>query len=192
MKITLLTLLIIICSTVIMRADKTKYIERKISAVAGQKIEIMGLSSASVSVKSWDKLEVYIKVTVKVSASDEDDEALYIDSMKIVQTPHPTNVAISIHDKIPQESDDQFNLFGLKFGSYFKKEITVEVYLPNANSVTLSAKYCTLSADGIRSELHLLGKSNTLTFSDCISLKDISNDYGSTAIQNSKGKLQLA
>ncbi len=191
MKTTLITLLLILCAAPILRAEKSKHSERKIAAAAGQKIEIVGLSSANVAVKSWDKSEVYIKITVKVSASDEDDETCFLDSMKIVESAHPTNVTISIQDRMPPESDDQFNLFGLKFGSYFKKEISCEVYLPSANPVTLSAKYSTLSLDGIRSELRIVGKSNTLNAHDCSALKDISNDYGTTTIQNSKGRLSL-
>lgn len=191
MKTTLLTLLALVMAAPLLHAEKSKLIERKIAAAAGQKIEIMGLSSANIAVKSWDNPQVYIKITVKVSASDEDDETLFLDSMKIVEAPHSTNVAISIQDKLPPESDDQFNLFGWRFGSYFKKEVSCEVYLPSANPVTLSARYSSLSIDGVRGELRLLGKSNTLTITDCTALKDISNDYGTTTVQNSKGRLTL-
>ena len=65
MKTTLITLLLILCAAPILRAEKSKHSERKIAAAAGQKIEIVGLSSANVAVKSWDKSEVYIKITVK-------------------------------------------------------------------------------------------------------------------------------
>ncbi len=167
-------------------ADKSKNIDRHIQVNQSQKIDISDFPSSKISVKGWDKQEIYIAVKVKISASDEDYETQFIDSIKIQESSSQSNVTISLKDNAPEENDNQFNFFGLKFGSYFKKDFSVEIYVPSSNILAVSVKYSTLTIEGIRGELHILGKSNSLTVADCSLLKEVADDYGSIVINNCK------
>lgn len=167
-------------------ADKSKNIDKHIQVNPSQKIDVSDFPSSKISIKGWDKQEIYITVKVKISASDEEYETQFIDSIKIQESSSPSSVTISLKDNAPEENDNQLNFFGLKFGSYFKKDFSVEIYVPAANLLSLSVKYSTLSIEGLRGELRVNGKSNSLTISDCAQLKEITDDYGSIVINNCK------
>lgn len=167
-------------------ADKSKQIEKHIAVSPSQKIDFSDFPSSKITIKAWDKPEIFITVKVKISASDEDYETQFIDSIKIQENSTLTSISVSLKDNAPEESDNQFNFFGLKFGSYFKKEFSVEIYVPSGNSLTATMKYSTLSIERIRGELRVLGKNNSLTIMDCFQLKEINNDYGSASISGCK------
>jgi hypothetical protein len=182
------SILLTVCcfSTSIAYSEKSKQIEKHITVTPSQKIDISDFPSSKITVKAWDKSEVYLSVKVKISASDEDYETQFIDSIKIQENTTPSGITVSLKDNAPEDNDNQFNFFGLKFGSYFKKDISVEIYVPAANILTATMKYSKLSIEGIRGELRVLGKNNSLMIADCSQLKDITNDYGSTAISGCK------
>jgi len=184
-KLTLILFLIIGINSSVY-ADKSKQIEKHIPVVSSQKIDLSGFPSSKITVKSWDKPEIYISVKVKISASDEDYETQFIDSIKIQENSNATSVTVSLKDNAPEENDNQFNFFGLKFGSYFKKDFSVDVFVPSENTLTTTMKYSTLLIERIVGELRVFGKNNTLTINDCSQVKEINNDYGSTSISNCK------
>ncbi|MBI3259578.1 MAG: hypothetical protein HYZ54_08920 [Ignavibacteriae bacterium] len=179
-------LMVCVCNSAAF-AEKSKEINKHIAVNSSQKIEISNFPSAKITVKAWDKQEIYIAVKVKISASDEEYETQFIDSIKIQENITASLVIVSLKDNAPEENDNQFNFFGLKFGSYFKKDFTVEIFVPALNALMTNARYSSLLIDGIRGELRASGKSNTLTVSDCFQLKEITNDYGAIKINGCKG-----
>ncbi len=186
LKSTLAILTVVIC-TVSAYAEKSKEINKHIAVNPSQKIELSDFPSSKITVKAWDKPEIYIAVKVKISASDEEYETQFIDSIKIQENTHSSSVTVSLKDNAPEENDNQFNFFGLKFGSYFKKDFTVEIFVPASNALVANVKYSTLSIDGIRGELRASGKSNSLVVTDCSQLKEITDDYGAMRINGCNG-----
>lgn len=184
-KYALMLLTLCVCSNAAF-ADKYKEINKHIPVNTSQKIEISDFPSSKITVKAWDKQEIYIAVKVKISASDEEYETQFIDSIKIQENSNSTGVTVSLKDNAPEENDNQFNFFGLKFGSYFKKDFTAEVFVPTSNTLAVNVRYSSLSIEGIKGELRVIGKSNSLILSDCSQVKEVNDDYGSIRINGCK------
>ncbi len=178
-------------STGAVRADVTKQVEKHIAVDAAQTISLEGISGAKITIKSWDKSEVYVNLLVKVSSSSDDEERLYADSMKVVEYASPSLMRIRLWE--PSERVSGFKVFGVRIHLFysFSKDISGEIYVPRKNALTSDVRYTTLSLDNMSGELRLPGKSNTLELTNCANIRQITNDYGKTTIKSSGGRLDF-
>ncbi len=173
-------------------AQRSREIEKTVATTPSQRIELRGLSGSEIAFKSWDKNEVFIKLTVKISASDEKYEEEYINNLKVEDSKASGSVVIVFREleRGIRGSGSFWNLF--KISAYVRKEIVGEIYVPKANPLTTDLSYGSISLDNMKGEVNLLGKSNTLSLRTCTTLKRIENDYGTTVIENSGGDLDLS
>ncbi len=171
-------------------ADERKTLEKHVTVTSTQRIDIEGLSGSDIELKSWDRNEVYMKLEVEISSSDEKYEKEYISSVQISELKRETVVRVRFEEMKTEEKGLSF-LFKLFKRFYVSKKISGEVFVPKANSLTTDMKYGKISLEGMNGPVRLNGTSNTLEISNCSSLEEIQNNYGTTTIINSAGKLTL-
>lgn len=173
-------------------AEKTKNVEKHVATTPQQRIEISGISGSDITFRSWDKDEVYIKLTVRISSSDPDYESGYTESVKINEVQSSDVLRLTVKET-EEKSNDRGSWFSRLFRSFYvKKEVSGEVYVPKTNPFTTDLKYGSLKLNGMQGELRLLGSGNSLALRDCPSLLQIENDYGTTLIENCGGNLGLS
>lgn len=174
-----------------MFADKNKHLERHIPVDANQTISIQGISGANITFKSWDKPEIFINLMVQVSASDKEEEQQFIDSVKIIETSSASLLSLSFFDNSPGNRTSGVQIFGWFIGSYFKREISGEIYVPQRNALSTNARYTNMFLENMQGEIQLSGRSNSLSLINCANLRHITNDYGKTIIKHSGGTLDF-
>ena len=171
--------------------EQNTTLEKRITTNVSQRIEIDGFSSTDISFKSWDKNEVYIKLDISISSSDDDYEKKFISSAKITESQTPSSVRLQF-DRIKDNSDGWSILKSIFKGRFYTKtEITGEIYVPQSNPLSTDLKYGTISLENMNGEINLNGKSNSLKLRNCSSIARIDNDYGTTLIESSGGSLDL-
>lgn len=172
-------------------AEQNTTLEKRITTTASQRIEIDGFSSTDISFKSWDKNEVYIKLDISISSSDDDYEKKFISSTKITESQTSSGVRLQF-ERIKDYSDGWSLLKSIFKGRFYTKtEITGEIYVPQSNPLSTDLKYGTISLENMNGEINLNGKSNSLTLRNCSAIARVENDYGTTHIENSGGNLYL-
>jgi len=172
-------------------AEQKTTLEKRIQTNASQRIEIDGFSSTDISFKSWDKNEVYIKLDISISSSDDDYEKKFISSAKITESQTPSGVRLQF-ERIRENTDGWSLLKSIFKGRFYTKtEITGEIYVPQSNPLSTDLKYGTISLENMNGEISLNGKSNSLILRNCSSIARVENDYGTTLIENSGGRLDL-
>jgi len=171
-------------------ADQSKDIEHRAKVKPSQRIEITGLSGSKIEFKTWDKDEVYLRLNLRISSSDEDYEREYINSFEDHERTTEGSLILAFKEPRRDVSSGIWSIF--RGGSYVRKEITGEVFVPRANPLTTDLSYGSLSMTGIKGELNVLGKNNTLTLTDCANLHRITNNYGTTEVENGGGSLDLS
>jgi hypothetical protein len=179
-----------IATPLIAPTDQSKEIEHRAKVKPSQRIEIKGLSGAEIEFKTWEKEEVYMKLTLRISSSDEDYETEYINSFEVQERVTDGSLVLAFKEPSRGASSGFWSIF--KGRSYTRKEITGEVFLPSRNPLTTDLSYGALSMSGIKGELNILGKNNTLTVRDCANIRRVTNDYGKTEIENGGGSLDLS
>ncbi len=181
--------LLIVCSTVMCFAEKHKVLEKHFPTTEKQRIEIQGFSGSDIRFKSWSKDEVYIKLNVSISSSDDDYEKEYIESAKI--SDFQASDALRITFEAEEEHSSGSWLFNLFKRFYVEKKISGEIYVPQKNALSTDMRYGTLGLEDMQGEINLNGVSNSLTLKRCPDIRTIDNKYGKTVIENSGGDLQL-
>ncbi|MBI5472757.1 MAG: DUF4097 family beta strand repeat protein [Ignavibacteriae bacterium] len=175
-------------------AAASKEIDQHFKVDAGQKIVIEGFSGSRIRFSSWNKPEVYVHLTVSISASDEKYEQQFIDAVKIEERRSADAVVIRFDDAgntIKQTRslwEGVKSLFGMRSVS---REVHGEIFVPVGNDLTANIPYANVSLENMNGNIRITGSSNELTLRNCTSLEMIANDYGKTLIQNSGGNLTL-
>lgn len=173
-------------------ADRSRDLEKRVITTASQRIEIKGLSGSEITFKSWDKNEISIKLSVRISASDEKYEEDYVNALDIEETRSPSSVTVNFKE-LQRGVRGSGSFWGLFKGSaYLRKEIVGEIYVPKSNPLTTDLSYGSITLDDMKGEVYLLGKNNSLSLKNCSSLQTIENDYGTTVVENSGGSLNLS
>ena len=175
--------------------DRTRDIEKHFTTQPTQLIEITGFSGSEVKFRSREKNEVYIKVGIRLDASDESYEQQYIDEVSLIDTQTPHGVRISLKEpKSPSRSIESVSGFFRKLfgGFYVRKEVVGEIYVPQSNPLTTDLRYGSFDLENMKGSLRLLGTSNTLTLRNCSAVEEVENDYGKTVIENSGGKMEIS
>ena len=170
--------------------DQSKDLEHRAKVKPAQRIEIKGLSGAEIEFKTWEKDEVYLKLNLQISSSDEDYETEYINSFEVQERATEGSLVLAFKEPSRGVNSGFWSLF--KGGSYVRKRITGEIFVPRANPLTTDLSYGSLTMSGINGELNVLGKNNTLTLKDCANLQRVTNNYGKTEIENGGGSLDLS
>ena len=169
--------------------DQEKDVEHHVQVAPNQRIEIKGLSGSQIEFKSWEKNEVSIKLHVRISASDEEYEQDYVNHFEIEERKTDDAVFLTFHELRRSVSSGFWSLFK---GSFIRKEIRGEVYVPQSNPLTTDFSYGSVNLAGMKGELNILGKNNTLSLRDCENLRRVTNDYGETTVESSGGNLDLS
>ncbi|MBI3579241.1 MAG: hypothetical protein HY089_07515, partial [Ignavibacteriales bacterium] len=173
-------------------SDKSRDIEKRIATQPSQRIEINGFTGSNITFKSWDKNEVYLKLNVSMSSSDEQYERDYIESVNVTESQMESVVRLTFREPAKEFKEKTFwGVFKSMFGSYIRKEISGEIYVPQSNPLSTDMKYGSVSLEDMKGSVRLLGRSNTVTLKNCSSLEIVENDYGKTTIENSGGHLRL-
>lgn len=169
-------------------ADQTKDFEHRANVKPSQRIEIKGLSGANLVFTPWDRNEIYVKINVRISSSDEDYEKKYVESFGIEE--YGTEQRLVLQFREP--SRVRFGLWDLfKGGSYVRKEIRGEVFVPRGNPLTTDLSYGELEFSDLRGEVNILGKNNILSVRNCANLHEVTNNYGKSHIEGGGGSLDL-
>ena len=187
----LLTVLLVAAS--VAPAEKSKELERRVTVTAGQAVEIRGLNGSEIEIKTWDKSEVYVRLHVVLSSSNKELEKEYIDGVAITDRVTADRAVITFSEP-KHDLSDGFSfkkLFTLSFGSYIRKEISGEVFVPKKNAFTSDMKYGSITLDDMAGSVRLEGQSNTIRIRKCSNLSWIRNDYGTGTIDDSGGELDL-
>ncbi len=188
-KLSTFILIIFLCGVV---TAGTKTIDKHFAVKPSQKIILNDFSAAKVTVKSWDKNDVYINVSVKFLSSDKNFEKDYLKSAKISSEENESSLTINYEET--DEEPGGWSFLGIKFSfnSYQKKYISGEIYVPAKNALQCNLKYGEIFLENMKGEVELPGTNNNIKIRDCSNLKTIDNDYGKTYIENSGGNLTLS
>jgi DUF4097 and DUF4098 domain-containing protein YvlB len=171
-------------------AGKTRVVEKRVATTPGQRIEINGISGSKVTFTSWDKDEVYVRLTVEVSSSDAEYENDVVSSAAIddVQAKDAVRLTFREGGSLRKSGSWLSRLFGQFF---VNNEISGEVYVPKKNALRTDMKYGSMTLDGMAGDVELLGASNSVSLRNCAAVRRVENNYGTTRIEASGGALRL-
>ena len=186
-----LALLAVMLVTSSGQAQQTKDLNIHADVTAQQSIRLEEFRGAELSVRTWDKSRVEVRVTVRIEMSDSDDEKTYIKEVKLDQSQSDGQIVIRLVQPDINNGFSFGNLFKLKFKNYIRKEIRGEVLVPKANAFSVEANYGKLDVEGIDGPVELSCRSGQVDVRSCMNLERISNDYGTTVIGGSGGNLSL-
>lgn len=169
--------------------DQTRDLEHRSVTTPSQRIEIRGLSGTEIEFKTWDKNEVAMTIHVRVSSSDREYEEEYVQSLRIRETKSETALLLEFIELRRGARGGFWSLF--TGGSYVRKEIRGEVFVPRSNALTTDFSYGAMTLESMKGELRILGKNNYLTLKECSNVRVIENEYGESTLQNCGGDLKL-
>lgn len=171
-------------------AEQTRTLEKHVLTLPSQRVELMGFSGSKILFRSWAKDEVYIKLNISISSSDDDYEQQYIRSVNVDE--ESTATVLRLRWSEPSTREDVGSFFSKLFKRFFlRKEISGEVYVPQSNPLTTDLRYGTLTLEDMKGQLRLDGTSNSLTIRNCSAVGEVDNRYGTTVIEGSGGSLTL-
>ncbi|RJP72614.1 MAG: hypothetical protein C4539_03350 [Ignavibacteriales bacterium] len=183
-------LFVIICAISVNLFGKTKTIEKSFPTSSNQLIELNNFSGSNMKIYSWDKNEVYIKIKVNVSSSDDEWEDIYLKEFNIDEDRSNSTLTLRL-----KETDEESgtSIFGIKIKAfnYQKVEKSGEIYVPQNNSLKSDFKYGTISLKDIKGKIELNGSSNSLELNNCKNIEVIENNYGTTKMYKCGGNLNL-
>ncbi|MDP1994823.1 MAG: DUF4097 family beta strand repeat-containing protein [Ignavibacteria bacterium] len=170
---------------------RTKVVEKHFPAKPNQRIEFAGLGGAHLTIKSWDKDEVYVKVKFSFSSSKDEYEENVIKSFDIISSENDSTLSVS-SKKIGNESTWSYFL-GIKFRMFFYESSNLEgeIFVPRNNSFKSGFQYSSISLQEMKGAVELLGTGNTIEVKNCNLLNKIKNNYGKIKITDCGGNLVL-
>jgi DUF4097 and DUF4098 domain-containing protein YvlB len=177
--------------SVMLYAAGHKNIKKSFSIEPGKLIEIETVSGLDINVKSWDKDEVYFDLRLKVTSSDEELEAEYVEYFDIIEKHRNSKLVIKFDEEEVDGGWSFWDIFRGRFYFDFSKEIKGNIYVPRANPLKADFKYSIIRLDDMLGEINLIGRSNELYLNNCGNIFAIENDYGDNFILNSGGELNL-
>ncbi|MFA6542485.1 MAG: DUF4097 family beta strand repeat-containing protein [Bacteroidota bacterium] len=184
------TALIILLAVSLLPAE-TKEFKKSISADKARKVEMHGFNGSEIAVKTWNKNEVFVNVSVDYSLSDREQESEKLQQYDIVL--EQSGDRIEVRFKEPKNVNEGFSFkhfFRSLFSTtYSQLTVTGEIYLPANTDLTSDMRYGTYSVAGVAGDLTLTGVSNMLTVKNCPSVKKIENNYGTTTVLQCGGSL---
>ncbi|MFA6469709.1 MAG: DUF4097 family beta strand repeat-containing protein [Bacteroidota bacterium] len=156
-------------------------------------VELIGFNGSSIAVKSWEKNEISINISVEYSSSNKDKEKLFFQYLDIVQ--EQIGEKMLLRFKEPTINNEDFSLkeflSSLFSTTYSHLTISGDIFIPAAMNLSSDMRYGTHSIEGMKGTLRLSGVSNTVEVKNCADVQKIENDYGTTTVDHSGGDLQL-
>ena len=134
-------------------ATTTKKIDQHFKVEQGQRIEIKGFSGSHIQFRSWDKPDLYIRLDISISGSDEKYEKTFLDGIKIEERRSPDMLSISFDDasKTIEHSTSFWtglrSLVGLTRS--VSREVEGEIFVPAANDLSAHIPYATVSRENM-------------------------------------------
>ena len=170
---------------------RTKVVEKRFSTKPNQRIEIADLGGSHITIKSWDKDEVYVKVKFSFSSSKDEYAENVIKSFDIVASEDESALTIS-SKKIGNESTWS-HFLGIKFRMFFYESSNLEgeIFVPRNNSFKSGFQYSSISLQEMKGAVELLGTGNTIEVKNCNLLNKIKNNYGKIKITDCGGNLSI-
>ena len=175
--------------------DRHRTIEEHFTTTASQSIELRGFSGSRLKVRSWDKNEISIRLDISFSASDQRDEQKYLDAITLKYNESKELFRIEYQEpEVSMRGNSSFWswLKSLFSGSFTRKEVEGEIFVPRSNALTAEVRYGSIEMEGMKGSLVLLGTGNTVTLRNCSALGEVTNDYGKATIENCGGALRLS
>ncbi|MBU0476007.1 MAG: DUF4097 domain-containing protein [Bacteroidetes bacterium] len=190
-KIRISIIFVLLC-VVSIYAEKSKKIKKSFPVAPEIGIEIISVSGMDLSIKTWDKQEVYFNLKVSISSNDDDYELDYINSFDILSELSGSNLTIKLKETDKNSEWNFWDIFKFKIASYISKDITGEIFIPKQNDFSSDFKYCDIKLSEAMGEINLDGRSNDLSLIKCKNVRLIKNPYGDVKIENCGGTLELS
>ncbi|MFA4924053.1 MAG: DUF4097 family beta strand repeat-containing protein [Ignavibacteriaceae bacterium] len=170
---------------------RTKVVEKRFPTKPNQRIEIADLGGSHITIKSWDKDEVYVKVKFWIYSSKIEYEANVVKSFDIISSENDSMLSIS-SKKIGNESTWS-SFLGIKFRMFFYESsgLEGEIFVPRSNSFKSGFQYSSISLEEMRGAVELSGIGNTIEVKNCNLLNKIKNNYGKIKITDCAGNLTV-
>jgi DUF4097 and DUF4098 domain-containing protein YvlB len=175
--------------------ERQRDIDQHFKVTPSQRVEISGFSGSQIRFRSWEKSEVYFKLTVSISSSREQDEQKYLNGVSLKST--ESTDALIIRFEEPDFLSRSHSSFwswleSIFSGSLTSKRIEGEVYVPRANALIAEVRYGSISLDGMTGPLEVRGTGNTIDLKNCSAIQEVANDFGNVTIERSGGALRLS
>jgi hypothetical protein len=180
----------LICA-VLINASQSKKVNKTFKVEPGKKINIESVSGMDVKVSSWDRNEVMVDVSLRISSSDDDFEKEYARVFDVIRREKGSSTTIEFSESDRDKGWSIWDIFKLKFHFSVSKEIKGEIYIPKDNPLSADFKYSDIELSDMKGTISLDGKGNTLFLESCENLIGIRNNYGDVTIKNSGGNLKL-
>ena len=185
------TIAILLLLFISLMATETKKVEKHFPVSPEVGIEIISVSGMDVTIKTWDKQEVYFNLEIEISSNDSDYEQEYIKSFDIISDLDESKILIEIVETDEESEWSFWDIFSFKIGYYVSKDIKGEIFIPKQNDFTSDFRYCDINLLEVSGKLTLNGKANDLSLTKCSNIGLIENSYGDIKIENCGGNLEL-
>jgi len=172
-------------------AQQSKDLTIHADVTAAQAIRLEDFKGAELSVRTWDKPRVEVRVTIQIDMSDDDEENEYVKEVKLEQDQSDGQVVIRLVQPNMTRGFSFSDIFKLNFKRYIRREIRGEVFVPKANAFYVEVPYGKLDVEGIAGAVEIACKSGQVDVRSCAHLERITNDYGTTVLEKSGGQLSL-
>jgi hypothetical protein len=173
-------------------AEESKKVEKSFPVSPEIGIEIISVSGMDVSIRTWDKQEVYFNLNISISSNDDEFENEYINSFNILSELTESKLRIELKETEDESSWNFWDIFKFQIASYVSKDIKGEIFIPKQNNFSSDFRYCDIKLSDVMGEIKLDGRSNDLSLTNCKNVSLIENNYGDVKIENCGGKLELS
>jgi hypothetical protein len=184
-------MMILLLWTSTLSAD-VKEIKRTIPAVKINTVELLGINGSEIEIRTWDKEEISVMITVDYSSSNKDKVREYLNKVDISESTSNGRVTLTYRDAAETSGGFSFsNFFNSLFSSYSNLKVSGRITIPASSAFTSDMRYGKYSVEGVKGNLTLSGVANNVTVRNCPSLQTIENNYGETTIEQCGGVLSL-
>ncbi|HLX12809.1 MAG TPA: hypothetical protein VKS81_08345, partial [Bacteroidota bacterium] len=180
---------LLLAVTWIARAEQSKVLTLLSDVKPDDRIELSGISGSDITLRTWDKNQISIRLKISISCSDRDYENEYIAKAMLHQSGGGGVVHVELEEP---SSTGGSGIFSILHRYYLNKAISGEIYIPRDNPLTTDFRYGAMDLTDMKGELHLMGTNNNIKVGNCPALREIENNYGTTTIENSGGDLRLS
>lgn len=141
--------------------ERQRDIEQHFSTQAAERIELRGFNSSDIKIRSWDKNEVSVKLSISFSSSDQKDEQRYLDAITLKHEESRELLRITLQEPdMTSKNRGSFWSWIKKFftGSFISKRVEGEIYVPQSNPLLAEVRYGSISLDGMKGPLNCPGR----------------------------------
>ncbi|MEP7237580.1 MAG: hypothetical protein ABI685_06940 [Ferruginibacter sp.] len=155
---------------------KTKAVNKSYSVSSSDKLNIQN-SFGSVEVKTWDRSEIKVDVSIEVSANTESLAQKMLDRITVNDAKSGSEVSFKTSMKDVNNSK----------GDKTSMEINYTISMPANNALTVSNEFGSTTIPDFRGEVDLTSKFGSLTTGNLASIKAINVEFGKANLANITG-----